>query len=92
MCALERPLHPMPADVRQAIDVAGLRDEYDARPPYQRNDYLSWIDRSMRIETRAKRTEQMLGELRAGDVYMNMAWSAGSAPEGAGGGVSGGAD
>ena len=41
---LKRPRHPMPDDVRDALSERGLRDAYDARPPYQRNDYLGWID------------------------------------------------
>ena len=74
---LKRPLHPMPEDVADRLSAAGLRAAYDARPPYQRNDYLSWIDRARRPETREKRIAQMLDELRAGDVYMKMDWPAG---------------
>ena len=47
---------------------------YEARPWYQRNDYLGWIARAKRPETREKRLSQMLEELRAGNVYMKMAW------------------
>ena len=43
-----------------------------ARPFYQRNDYLSWVTRAKRIETRIKRMEQMLDELEVGGVYMGM--------------------
>ncbi len=50
---------------------------YDARPPYQRNDYIGWIERAKRPETRTKRIDQMLAELAAGDVYMKMAWRPG---------------
>ena len=49
---------------------------YRARPPYQRNDYLGWIDRAKRPETKARRLQQMLDELEQGDVYMKMAWRA----------------
>ena len=52
---LKRPLHPMPEDVADRLSAAGLRAAYDARPPYQRNDYLSWIDRARRPGTREKR-------------------------------------
>jgi predicted amino acid-binding ACT domain protein len=52
----------------------GLRAAYDARPPYQRNDYLGWINRAKRDDTRQKRLRQMLAELRAGEGYMNMPW------------------
>ena len=30
-------------------------EAYQARPPYQRNDYLGWIDRAKRPETKARR-------------------------------------
>jgi uncharacterized protein YdeI (YjbR/CyaY-like superfamily) len=71
---MKRPANPMPEYVRTALEAHGLRDSYDARPWYQRNDYLGWIDRAKREETRLKRLDQMLQELRAGDVYMKMPW------------------
>ena len=69
----------MPAEVERALVNAGLMGLYQARPPYQRNDYLGWIDRAKRPETKARRLQQMLDELEQGDVYMKMAWRAGSA-------------
>jgi len=72
-----RPRYPMPTDVRRALEAAGLMGTYDARPPYQRNDYIGWIERAKRPETRTKRIEQMLAELEQGDVYMKMEWRAG---------------
>ena len=71
---LTRPLNPMPPEVERALDEAGLMDAYRARPPYQRNDYLGWIDRAKRPETKTRRLQQMLDELEQGDVYMKMAW------------------
>jgi uncharacterized protein YdeI (YjbR/CyaY-like superfamily) len=47
---------------------------FDDRPDYQKNDYLGWIAQAKRAETRHKRLDQMLDELKRGDVYMNMAW------------------
>jgi uncharacterized protein YdeI (YjbR/CyaY-like superfamily) len=72
-----RPRHPMPDDVAAALAESGLCAAYEARPPYQRNDYIGWIARAVRPETRARRIAQMLDELRAGDRYMKMAWRAG---------------
>lgn len=77
LMSLTRPTQPMPGDIATRLDAAGLRAAYDARPPYQRNDYLGWIARAKRPETREKRLAQMLDELRAGDVYMKMAWRGG---------------
>jgi uncharacterized protein YdeI (YjbR/CyaY-like superfamily) len=68
----KRPRHPMPPFVRQALLREGLMDAYRARPPYQRNDYVGWIARAKREETRQRRLAQMLEELRAGDRYMKM--------------------
>ena len=64
----------MPEFIERALEAAGLEDEYAARPPYQRNDYIGWITRAKREDTRAKRLAQMLDELRQGDVYMKMDW------------------
>ena len=73
---LTRPLNPMPPEVERALEDAGLADAYRERPPYQRNDYLGWINRAKRPETKARRLQQMLEELEQGDVYMKMAWRA----------------
>ena len=67
-----RPPEPMPEDVRLAIEERGVRAEYDARPWYQRNDYLAWLGRAKRADTRARRLAQMLDELEQGGVYMRM--------------------
>lgn len=71
---MKRPANPMPPDIRDALDAHGLTRRYEERPWYQRNDYLGWIGRAKRDETRSKRVRQMLDELAAGDVYMKMAW------------------
>jgi hypothetical protein len=59
---------------------AGLMDAYRARPPYQQNDYLGWIGRGKREDTRRRRLDQMLDELEGGDRYMKMRWSGGTRP------------
>lgn len=71
---MKRPAQPMPDPVRDALDARGLRPAYDEWPWYQRNDYLDWINRAKRPETRLRRLAQMLDELERGDVYMKMAW------------------
>lgn len=70
---LKRPRLPMPASVRQALEARGLMADYQARPAYQRNDYLAWIGGAKRPETKQKRLDRMLDELARGGVYMNMA-------------------
>lgn len=66
----KRARHPMPPEVRPALEEAGLPEARAARPPYQRNDTLGWIARARREETRERRLRQMLEELEVGDVYM----------------------
>jgi uncharacterized protein YdeI (YjbR/CyaY-like superfamily) len=68
----------MPAAVREALKTGRLESAYRARPAYQRNDYLMWIQQAKRPETRERRIAQMLRELRQGNVYMKMKWHAGS--------------
>ena len=72
---LQRAVQEMPEDVAEALGAEGLEAAYAARPPYQRNDYLGWIGRAKRPETRARRLAQMLDELRGGGVYMKMDWN-----------------
>ena len=64
----------MPEHVESTLCDNKLMDAYRQRPPYQQNDYLGWIARAKRQETQDERLEQMLAELRAGDVYMKMDW------------------
>jgi uncharacterized protein YdeI (YjbR/CyaY-like superfamily) len=69
---LTREIQPMPDDVRKALEARKLMTAYDERPAYQRNDYLAWIARARRPNTRQKRLDQMLDELTKGGVYMGM--------------------
>ncbi len=69
-----RPTNPMPDFVKKALAKEDLTEVYNVRPRYQRNDYLGWIARAKRPETVEKRLNQMLDELRQGDVYMKMAY------------------
>ncbi len=73
---MTRMVYDIPDDVAHALTGGGLWDHYRARPPYQQNDYIGWITRGKRQETREKRLKQMLDELRAGDAYMGMAYRA----------------
>jgi uncharacterized protein YdeI (YjbR/CyaY-like superfamily) len=69
---LKRSRHPMPDFVKRALEERGLIDDYKDRPAYQQNDYMGWINRAKRQETKEKRLRQMLEELEMGGVYMNM--------------------
>lgn len=72
-----RPREPMIDLVVDALEEHGLRAAYDARPPYQRNDYLLWIRTAKKDETKRRRVERMVSELRAGTLYMRMSWTPG---------------
>lgn len=74
---MKREIYQMPDDIRAVLESRSLTERYDARPAYQQNDYVGWIGRAKRPETRQKRIGQMLDELEAGGVYMKMKWSAG---------------
>jgi uncharacterized protein YdeI (YjbR/CyaY-like superfamily) len=76
MSSLKRPIYEMPGFVRQALADQHLSEAYYARPPYQQNDYIGWILRAKREETRLRRLNQMLSELRSGDKYMGMDYRA----------------
>ena len=73
---LKRPIYPMPDYVRDRLEKHNLMDVYYDRPPYQRNDYISWITRAKREETRLKRLQQMIDELIDGGLYMKMKYNA----------------
>lgn len=62
----------MAREVEQALTEHDLWEAYQARPAYQQNDYMWWINSAKRPETKQKRLAQMLDELRTGGVYMNM--------------------
>ena len=78
MSPVLRPLRKreeMPEFVREALERSGLREKYDARPPYQRNDYLLWINKVKRESTKLRHLAQMLEELEDGGAYMRMPWN-----------------
>ncbi len=73
---MQRERYPMPDFIRAALEQKKLTAAYDARPPYQRNDYIGWITRAKLPATQQKRLAQMLDELEKGDAYMKMAYRA----------------
>lgn len=72
---LKRNINQMPKPIRALLMKHGLLKLYNARPPYQRNDYLGWISRAKLETTKEKRINQMLEELKQGDRYMKMRWN-----------------
>lgn len=70
-----RPRYEMPEFFREALITHNLMEAYLERPPYQRNDYIGWIQRAKLDATKQKRLNQMLDELKKGGVYMRMKWN-----------------
>jgi hypothetical protein len=62
----------LPANLRNVLIQEDLLAAYEARPFYQRNDYIRWIADAKREETVNKRIAQMVEELRSGNLYMKM--------------------
>lgn len=72
---LTRKIQPIPTFVRAALKTRGLARKYAARPAYQRNDYMLWINTAKAQSTKERRLKQMLDELERGGVYMKMKWN-----------------
>lgn len=53
----------MPEFVEQVLEERGPMEAFQNRPAYQQNDYLRWITRAVRPQTKQKRLRQMLDEL-----------------------------
>jgi len=69
---VKRELNPMPEFILKSLKENRLYKAYLERPGYQRNDYVGWIKRAQKKETKIKRLSQMLAELKSGNIYMNM--------------------
>ena len=63
----------MPPFVEKALEINDLVEDFEKRPAYQQNDYIGWINRAKREETKQKRLNQMIEELKKGGIYMKMA-------------------
>lgn len=57
---LKRAAYEMPEFIALALRVRGLVKAYEARPPYQRNDYVGHITLVKPAPTRLRRLNQML--------------------------------
>ena len=72
---LTRERHRMPTFIKTALVKNKVLDAYKRRPAYQQNDYIGWIIRAKREETKLKRLQQMIDELRVGNRYMKMKYT-----------------
>ena len=69
---MKRQRYDMPQYIEEQLLSHGVMEDYLQRPSYQRNDYIGWIERAKRKETKNKRIKQMLEELKKGGVYMKI--------------------
>jgi hypothetical protein len=72
---LKRPRQPMPDFILKSLRKCGLLRVYKRRPAYQQDDYLAWIDRAKRSETKDWRLAEMLEDLTLGGRYMGMPYN-----------------
>jgi uncharacterized protein YdeI (YjbR/CyaY-like superfamily) len=59
----------MPGFVRKALEKRNLVDAFRARPSYQQNDYMFWINQAKLEPQKQQRLTQMLDELEKGNVF-----------------------
>ena len=72
---------PIPGFVRTALAKHKLDEAFFARPEYQRNDYVTWLESAKLSEQRQQRLTQFLDELGKGNVYMGEPWSPPAPPK-----------
>lgn len=72
MSKLVRKPQIMSKLVYTALIYNGVLKDYKSRPAYQQSDCLMWINKAKTDSTKAKRTQQMIDELKIGGLYMNM--------------------
>lgn len=71
----EKSVLELPGTIKNILLAEDVLEAYENRPFYQRNDYIHWITDAKREETKNKRIRQMIEELRAGNIYMNMEYT-----------------
>lgn len=69
------PPPQMQGSVRAALAARGLTDAFRARPKYQQDDYLTWINGAKLNEQKRARTNQMLDELEKGGLFKGEPWT-----------------
>ena len=70
-----RPRSPTPDFFRDAINARGLMMPMVRVRPTSKMNYIGWIQRAKLESTRQKHLNQMLDELKKGNVYMKVKWS-----------------
>ena len=69
------PIPPMPGFVKSALTSRSLIEAYDARPKFQRDEYMVWIHAAKLNDGKRKRLTQMLDELAAGNAFLGKPWA-----------------
>ncbi|MDA0988775.1 MAG: YdeI/OmpD-associated family protein, partial [Chloroflexi bacterium] len=63
-----RPRYEMPEFMWRALVEQGLDGAYRNRPSYQQNDYIGWITRAKREETRDCRVSALIGHFGTREI------------------------
>lgn len=60
-----------PTEFVKILEDSGLYDEYESRPYYQQKGWIEWADSAKQPETRQKRIDRMISELRHSQYMPN---------------------
>lgn len=60
---------PVPKHIKRALKKKGLMKTYLKRPTQQQSNYIGWIEEAGKGKEQEKRLNEMLDELKVGDVY-----------------------
>lgn len=66
---------PMPGNIKAALQKRKLLEAFDARPAYQRDEYLKWVALAAGPAAKQKRLDQMLDELEKGGLFKGEPWT-----------------
>lgn len=65
---------PMPGNVRGALAKKKLLDAFQARPDYQRRDYLKGIEHAFGTPAKQKLIDQLVADLEHGKQFLGKPW------------------
>lgn len=69
------PPPQMQGFVRAAMTSRNLTEAFRARPKYQQDEYLTWINSAKLNDQKRARLTQMLDELEKGGVFKGEPWT-----------------
>ena len=65
--SLPAPVHSLPADLKEAInEKPAVKNAWDELTPLARNEWICWVISAKKDDTRAKRINRSIEDLKAG--------------------------